>query len=83
MKTTLEIPDSLFRQAKQRAAARRISLRALMISGLQRELASPAEDTSSLPPELAAIFAHADTRPRGRGSVGPIDRTALHSRGVS
>jgi hypothetical protein len=83
MKTTLEIPDPLFRQAKQRAAARRVSLRALVISGLQRELSAPLDESSCPTPELAAIFAHADARPRVRGSVGPLNRETLHQRGLS
>lgn len=38
MKTTIEIPDALFRKAKVKAAERGIPLRALMVSALTREL---------------------------------------------
>jgi hypothetical protein len=41
MKTTVDLPTSLLKQAKQKAVRDNTSLRALMISGLKRELASP------------------------------------------
>jgi hypothetical protein len=44
MKTTIELPDALLIQAKQFAAGRRTTLRALMERGLRHELkqAAPA-----------------------------------------
>lgn len=42
MKTTIEIPDPLFREAKAAAAARGESLRELVSSALRRHLAAPA-----------------------------------------
>lgn len=41
MKTTLEIPDSLLREAKAAAAARGEPLRQLVASALRRHLAAP------------------------------------------
>lgn len=38
MKTTIELPDELALEAKQQALLRRTTLRALVISGLHREL---------------------------------------------
>jgi hypothetical protein len=40
MKTTIEIPDSLFRQAKARAAERGIPLRQFVRNGIEKELQS-------------------------------------------
>ena len=40
MKTTLEIPDALFRQAKARAAVRGQSLKTLVTEALQEKLAA-------------------------------------------
>jgi hypothetical protein len=41
MKTTVDLPESLLRRAKHKALQNNTSLRALMISGLKKELASP------------------------------------------
>ena len=41
MKTTLEIPDALFRQAKSAAAAQGIPLRALVSEALAEKLRRP------------------------------------------
>ncbi len=38
MKTTVELPDALFRQAKRVAAAEKITLRELIEQGLRRQL---------------------------------------------
>jgi len=42
MKTTLEIPDDLFREAKAKAALEGIKLRDLVARGLQREVRGEA-----------------------------------------
>ena len=42
MKTTLEMPDQLFRRAKATAAQRGQSLKQLVTVALERELAGPA-----------------------------------------
>jgi hypothetical protein len=43
MKTTIEIPEKLFRQAKARAALDGLSLREFFLRGLQLALQSPTE----------------------------------------
>ena len=45
MKTTVEIPDALFRRAKSAAAERGISLRVLLTEALTEKLSSPKPDT--------------------------------------
>jgi len=53
MKTTIEIPETLFRQAKARAAMEGLSLRDLFLRGLQLSLqtssTSPAKHRSRFP----------------------------------
>ena len=46
MKTTVEIPDKLFRQAKSRAALEGLSLREFFLRGLQLAIQSPTEQAS-------------------------------------
>lgn len=52
MKTTIEIPEALFRQAKARAAMDGLSLRDLFVHGLQLALQTP----SDTPPKSKANF---------------------------
>jgi len=46
MKTTVDLPESLLKQAKHKALQNNTSLRALMISGLKKELASSKRTVS-------------------------------------
>jgi hypothetical protein len=43
MKTTLEIPDAIFRRAKSRAAARGVPLRQFVTEAVEEKLKSEAE----------------------------------------
>ncbi len=43
MKTTIEIPEKLFRKAKARAALEGISLREFVLRGLQLAIQSPSD----------------------------------------
>jgi hypothetical protein len=52
MKTTIEIPDPLFRQAKARAAMEGLSLRDLFLRGLQLSL----QTHPSAPARQRAVF---------------------------
>ena len=51
MKTTIEIPDPLFRKAKARAAERGQTLKAFLTEILQVRLATPTESGGSQQPE--------------------------------
>ena len=46
MKTTVDLPESLLKQAKHKALQNNTSLRALVISGLKKEIASPMKPAS-------------------------------------
>lgn len=64
MKTTLEIPDPVYKQAKIRAVELGTSLREILLRGLERELASAENSTAGksywadrqLLPEYAAAL---------------------------
>ena len=56
MKTTVEIPDALFRRAKSRAAERGQSLKALVTEALQEKLAGLAGRAVPAEPEWMQGF---------------------------
>ncbi len=49
MKTTVDIPDALYRQAKIRAAEEGTTLRALLLNSLAESLVRPAPAAEALP----------------------------------
>ena len=57
MKTTLEMPDELFRRAKTVAAKRGLSLKQLVTTALERELEGPAPGTRSSKRKQAEVAA--------------------------
>lgn len=57
MKTTLEMPDELFRRAKTTAAQRGQSLKQLVTVALERELAGPAPGASTSKRKQAEVAA--------------------------
>jgi hypothetical protein len=62
MKTTLDIPDPLFRQAKARAALRGVSLRQYVAEALEEKFTAPASGRSGSvePPWMRGFGALAD-----------------------
>jgi hypothetical protein len=64
MKTTLDIPDPIFRQAKARAALRGVSLRQFVTEAIEEKVTTPAAGRSGLvePPWMRGFGALADLR---------------------
>ena len=62
VKTTLDIPDPLFRQAKARAALRGVSLRQYVAEALEEKFTAPASGRSGSvePPWMLGFGALAD-----------------------
>lgn len=56
MKTTIEIPDLLFRKAKSKAAERGQTLRELVIEALREKLAAGASKARAAEPEWMRGF---------------------------
>jgi predicted component of type VI protein secretion system len=57
MKTTVELPDAIYRQAKAEAALRGRKLKDLIEEGLRLVLDAPAETAGR--PDLAGLMQHA------------------------
>jgi hypothetical protein len=57
VKTTLEMPDELFRRAKAVAARRGQSLKQLVTTAVERELSTPAQEGAGSKRRKAAIDA--------------------------
>jgi hypothetical protein len=65
VKTTLEIPDETFRQAKVRAALRNIPLRQFVTEAVEEKLAKSSEDPAT-PPWMAGFGDLADLADESR-----------------
>jgi hypothetical protein len=63
MKTTIELPEDLFRQAKRHALEQGTTLKALMEAGLRQSLVMPKQNRSK-PYQFPVITAMA--KPQGR-----------------
>lgn len=72
MKTTLEIPDETFRQAKVRAALRNIPLRQFVTEAVEEKLAKPAE-SSATPPWMTGFGGLADLADESRRLMALVE----------
>ncbi len=87
MRTTIDLPDPLFREVKSTAAARGLKLKEFIAEALRAAL-SQSETTSegALTPtethrrRMAQHFEAMNTDRVQTGSVGPFDREELHDR---
>ena len=82
MKTTLEMPDELFRRAKTTAAQRGQSLKQLVTVAIERELAGPAPGTRSSKrrhAEVAAFLRELDKVSRGISAAWPEGVSAVEA----
>jgi len=68
MKTTLDIPDHIFRQAKARSALRGVSLRQFVTEALQEKMTplSSTRNTVSEPPWMQSFGVLADLKDETR-----------------
>lgn len=72
MKTTLEIPDETFRQAKARAALRNIPLRHFVTEAVEEKLARLAE-SSAIPAWMAGFGGLADLADESRRLMALVE----------
>lgn len=76
MKTTIEIPEPLYKRAKIRAVERGESLRQLVLGALEHELESPAEQaTKSFGSQRKLTSTYALCEKRGEYRAKPGKKT--------
>ena len=75
MKTTIELPDVMFRRAKALAAARGITLKRLFSEALEDQLqrGTRAHDNAVEPPWMAGFGALSDLSDENRRILGVIE----------
>jgi hypothetical protein len=81
MRTTLEIPDSLFKRAKLKAVQEGVPLKDIVNRALERDLASSGEDTETRRARADRLFAALD-QARNTQPVGRFNREEVYDRPV-
>ena len=81
MRTTLEIPDKLFKRAKLKAVHEGLALKDIINRALERDLASSVEDTTARRTRADRLFAALD-QARNTQPVGRLNRDEIYDRPV-
>ncbi len=81
MRTTLEIPDNLFKKAKLRAVHEGLALKDIVNRALERDLASTVDDVKTRRTRAERLFAALD-QARNPQPVGRLNREEIHDRPV-
>jgi hypothetical protein len=81
MRTTLDIPDDLFKQAKLKAVHEGVSLKVIFTRALEREIAIAVTDADARKWRAERLFASLD-KARNEAPVGQLNREELYDRPV-
>lgn len=81
MRTTLEIPDSLFKKAKLKAVHEGLALKDIINRALERDLVSAADNTKTRRSRAGRLFAALD-QARNTSPVGRLNRDEIYDRPV-
>jgi hypothetical protein len=82
MRTTLDLPDNLFKKAKLQAVHEGVALKEVVTRALERGLASSAATEGAERKSRAKrLFASLD-KARNTKPVGPLNRAKLYDRSV-
>ncbi len=82
MRTTLDLPDSLFKRAKLQAVREGVALKEVVTRALERGLASGSKTEDNARKSRAKrLFASLD-KARNTKPVGPLNRAKLYDRTV-
>ena len=88
MKTTIDIPEPLYKRAKIHAVERGMTLKDVVLASLERELAVPGTGgdrpvsywaNRKLRPEFARLQAEGAFKPIGLAKAGPIATDDFHT----
>jgi hypothetical protein len=79
MRTTLDIPDALFKQAKHKAISEGVSLKTVVERALQKEVAGSTLSLAARKKRAQALFAALD-KARNKTPVGSLRRETLYDR---
>jgi hypothetical protein len=79
MRTTLEIPDDLFKQAKMRAVQEGVALKEVVTRALVRELTPGSRSLARRKARAGRLFKELD-KARNVGPVGRLNREEIYDR---
>lgn len=79
MRTTLDIPDELFKQAKLKAVHEGVSLKVVFTRALEREVSIAVADETARKQRAQRLFATLD-KARNESPVGELNREDLYDR---
>ena len=81
MRTTIDIPDTVFKRAKLKAVHEGVSLKDIVTRALERDLAAPANDADTRRSRAIRLFGALD-RSRNTQPVGRLNRDEIYDRSV-
>jgi hypothetical protein len=81
MRTTLDIPDEVFKKAKLKAVQEGVALKEIFTRALIRDLAEPSTDASARRARAARLFSALDQASNTQ-PVGRLNRDEIHDRPV-
>ena len=81
MRTTLDIPDAVFKRAKLKAVHEGVPFKDIVTRALERDLAAPANDADTKRSRASRLFAALD-QSRNTQPVGRLNRDEIYDRPV-
>ncbi|HZM02466.1 MAG TPA: hypothetical protein VFC44_05545 [Candidatus Saccharimonadales bacterium] len=81
MRTTLDIPDAVFKKAKLKAVHEGIALKVVVVRALEREVATPTPSLAVRKKRAHRLFAALD-KARNETAIERLDREELYDRPV-
>jgi hypothetical protein len=80
MKTTIDFPEHILHRAKSVALQRKITLKELVIQGLEQAIRQPAGDAEAERKARAAALIAALSAGKNTEPIGPLNRDEIYNR---
>ena len=80
MKTTIDFPENILHRAKTIAVQRKISLKELVIQGLEHAMRQPVADPDAERRARAASLIASLSRGKNTEPIGPLNRDEIYDR---